>query len=103
MGALAVCDLIAIAGAVHYPALGNTALALSIACCTVLCFGKDLGKAKSVVFGAVAIAAKVVVLLITLFVKNSFSMLIAASALLACVALFMVFAKYYDKSTRGSK
>ena len=103
MGALAVCDLIAIAGAVNYPAVGTLALALSIACCTVLCFAKDLGQKKSTGFAVVALLAKVVVLFITLIVRRTFSMLICASVLLAVVALFMVCAKYYDKSTRGSK
>ncbi len=103
MGALAVCDLVAIAGAANYPAVGTLALALSIASCTVLCFAKDLGQKKSTAFALVALIAKVVVLFITLIVKHTFSMLISASTLLAVVAMFMVCAKYYDKSTRGSK
>ena len=103
MGALAICDLITIADTSNYPVVGTLALAISVACYTVLCFAKDLGKKKSLSFAYVAFATKVVFLVVMLVSKAPFTMLIASSVLLAAVVVFMVYAKYYDKSTRGSK
>jgi len=102
MGANTVCDLIAITGAAGFPAIGTACLAIAIASGTVLCFAKDLGQNRSTAFALIGLAAKLVVLIVSLAVMKGFSMNIAASTVLSAAALFMVCAKYYDKTLRGS-
>ena len=103
MGALTVCDLLMITGASGLPVLCTGCLAVSVAANTVLCFAKDLGQNRSTAFALLALAAKLAVLIVSLARGEAFSMNAAAGTVLSAAALFMVGAKYYDKSLRGSK
>jgi len=98
MGATAFCDLLALYNVAKLDAIF---MAVSIAACTVLCFSKDLGQKKSYGFALAALVAKIVVFVFAL-INTGFSMNVTASIILAVVALFMVYAKYFDKAQRGS-
>ena len=104
MGAMAVCDLVALTGEVS-PWQAVT-LAIAVACSTVLCFAKDLGKKKSFSFAIVACLAKIFIFVMVLVSQEPLSSLAVnafASLSLGLVTVFMVNAKYYDKSLRNSK
>ncbi len=77
---------------------------LSFAIMFVLTTGLDLGKKKSFIYCAILLAVNIIYIIVMLFVNPAIELLSAVVIfILACLVSVMTYAKYLDKTERGTK